>query len=68
MWSLSTDVAPGTGNETIVLSAIHPNSTHMPSALCWEIAECYDGGGINCNNGCKSIPSNPGCPSNCPGQ
>ena len=66
-WSLSTGVAPPwDGKPTNVISAMH-SKPGQPSTMCWEIAECRDGGGINCNNGCKNLPKpDTGCPDHCP--
>lgn len=64
-WSFSSGVKPGDGKPTVVLSAMRDHS--LPGGLCWEIAECRDGGGINCKNGCKALPAaGTGCPENCP--
>ena len=65
-WSFSAGVVPGDGKPTNVVSASH-GVPGGPSTLCWEIAECRDGGGINCHNGCKTLPKpGTGCPDNCP--
>jgi hypothetical protein len=65
-WSLSPSVVPGDGKPTNVVSASHGRAGG-PSTICWEIAECYDGGGINCKNGCKALPKpGTGCPDACP--